>query len=139
MADESVRGNRVLDITSGNITRAQTFGIAKCIILSLKVSQSGRLYSTLLQMTPQMSSNLTEDCALRNIPKVGPHTNSPLWVAKLCNTIIRRGDTSDSNVINTDLNTWHNGLQPRDTYLAIMAKVDTLIQSGANILKKVIF
>merc|ERR1711954_46917 len=62
-----------------------------------------------------------------------------LWVAKLSDTLLRRGDVNSAALINTDLNTYINAMTPRDQIVATMAKIDTHAQEGGNILEKVTY
>ena len=137
MGEEPSRGGRVLDIVSTPISRAQTLSILKCLILSLKTSNTtNRLFCNLLQLSTSSSAKITDECNLRGLPKVGPHTNTPLWVAKLSDTLLRRGDVNSADLINTDLNTYINAMTPRDQIVATMAKIDTHAQEGGSYLRK---
>ena len=96
---------RVIQLPANNLTRLETVNLSKALLATLIV-KDGHLTSCILSLNPLTSYRITEDYGLGKVSKLGPHKNSPYFLASLTEIFIKKRDQTHQEEISNDLHTW---------------------------------
>ena len=106
---------RHFDITRTNISRPQTINLAKMILASLSIRE-GKLNSHLSTLVDHLSSTVTQTYQLEGINRLGKHNNSPTWLIKMTETLLKRRHTGADADISTELEQFWVTLSTREDH-----------------------
>ena len=116
-SENSTHGPRNLDIVSANLSKSNTLNLCQAILSTLQVVNN-KLRSNLGRLTPDQSNALSNNFNLGAVPKLGRHTNDPIYIAKLGETICKRHFT-DPNMSSDVKRAWESIGASMDSYAAI--------------------